>query len=105
MTTRLTSKPAVVHGVYGHKTKHDRQQEAKAAKHKDLDRREQYFRETVEYAASYSSESSLRLVEINQKRLVDAYVEAGYTRQEAQGMARSVRHGGERTAWLSGIDV
>lgn len=100
------TKPSVVHGVYGHKTKQDRQREAMEAKRKYLGRPEQNLRDAVEYVdKGHGSLSSFRLIELNQKHLVEEYVRAGYTRHEAQGMARSVRAGGERSAWLSGKDV
>jgi hypothetical protein len=90
----------------GHKTRAQRQQEAKERKRKYLDHPEDNLRDAVGYLAKNTSDTYAAQQVLGYHRaLVKAYVEAGYEPNEAQGMARSVKDGGTRAAWLSGIDV
>lgn len=90
----------------GHKTRAQRQQESKERKRKYLDRPEDNLRDAVRYQAKNPSDTyAAQQVLSYHRALVKAYVEAGYEPNEAQGMARSVKAGGTRAAWLGGIDV
>lgn len=82
----------------GHKTKEQRQQEAKERNRAYLDKPESWLRDMAKLADEGNA-WAIKNVDATERALVTAYVNAGYTKLEAEGMARSVRHGGSRNSW------